>query len=652
MTFARQRKWQLVAAAVVALIVLQIVLRGTTFFPDSWNRHLANPVNDAQSWVRRNRNSNFWLHDIIRPIGDFVLARYESIRDLLLDLPWFWLPLLVFVVILRSGKWVTAAVVASGLLFVEFSGLHKEGMETVALMLFCILACVIIGTPLGVWAGLNPKVERLMRPVLDAMQSLPVTFYLVPSVLLFGIKQVPAAIATIIFGLPPMIRIVALGIRQVPPASVEAGLIFGSNRWQLLWKVQAPQAIKSFVTAMNQTIMLCMGMVVIGALVGAGGLGAELIDTLKLRSPGRSFLVGVAIFAVAMAFDRTTRSLVDRRRVFPIAGKLYWAVAAAALAVSYVVADATNSLGSPWKFDHSVAEPVDRLVKSIRSNFHDQLQWLNDFIVRDVVIRIRDLMGVSIAWPVLIGAVVVLAWVLRGWKFALFCLGGLVGVGLLGMWPQSLETLAQLMVAVALAILVSVPVGIFVGRRPRLEAACEPVLDALQTFPSLIYAIPFVMLFAVGYVPGILATVIYAVPPGVRLTALAIKQVSPEVLEASTTFGATPRQRLWGVHVPLAMKGIMLAFNQVIMMALSMVIIAGLIGGQGLGYESVAALTKPDTGVGVESGLALLVMAIILDRLSESVANRFDPAAAQSPQSAGTRRTRLRAQTANVVLAE
>ncbi|CAB4853617.1 unannotated protein [freshwater metagenome] len=145
---------------------------------------------------------------------------------------------------------------------------------------------------------------------------------------------------------------------------------------------------------------------------------------------------------------------------------------------------------------------------------------------------------------------------------------------------------------------------------------------------------------------------IYAVPPGVRLTALAIKQVSPEVLEASTTFGATPRQRLWGVHVPLAMKGIMLAFNQVIMMALSMVIIAGLIGGQGLGYESVAALTKPDTGVGVESGLALLVMAIILDRLSESVANRFDPAAVQSPQSAGTRRTRLRAQTANVVPAE
>jgi len=623
-TFVKQRKWQLVGVAFVALIVAQIVLRGTTFFPESWNRHVADPVNDFGSWVRRNRNTNFFLHDILRPLGDFVLARYESIRDLLLDLPWFWLPLFVFLVILRSGRWVSAAFVGAGLLFVEFADLHKEGMETVALMTLCILACIVIGAPLGVLAGLNPRVERFLRPFLDAMQSLPITFYLVPSVLFFGILQVPAAIATIIFGVPPMIRIVALGIREVPPASVEAGLIFGSNRWQLLWKVQAPQAVKSFVTAVNQTIMMCLGMVVIAGLVGAGGLGAELIDRLKLRSPGRSFLVGLAIFSVAMAFDRTTRSLVDRRRVFPIPTKIYWGATGTLLVLSYIVADAADGLSAPWTFDHNFVDPIDDFIKSIRSNFGDQLQWINDFIVRDVVIRLRELLGVSLAWPVLIGGVVLIAWLLRGWKFAVFTLCGLVGIGLLGMWQPALETLAQLVVAVVIAILVSVPIGIFVGRRPKLETALEPALDALQTFPSLIYAIPFVMLFAVGYLPGILATVLYAIPPGIRLTALAIKQVNPETLEAATTFGATPRQRLWGVHVPLATKGIMLALNQVIMMALSMVIIAGLIGGQGLGFKSIEALTKPDFGVGVESGLALLVMAIILDRLSESLANRFD----------------------------
>jgi len=243
--------------------------------------------------------------------------------------------------------------------------------------------------------------------------------------------------------------------------------------------------------------------------------------------------------------------------------------------------------------------------------------------VRDVVIRMRDILGESLAWPVLIGIVVVVALLLRGWWFAGFCAVGLYAIGVLGMWQPALVTLAQVVVAVLVAVVVSVPFGIFVGRRPRLEAALEPALDALQTFPSLIYAIPFVMIFQVGFLPAILATVLYAIPPGIRLTALAIKQVSPETLEASTTFGATPRQRLWGVHVPLAMRGIMLALNQVVLMAMSMVIIGSMIGGQGLGFETVEALTKPDTGVGVESGLALLVMAIILDRLSESAADLF-----------------------------
>ncbi len=151
-----------------------------------------------------------------------------------------------------------------------------------------------------------------------------------------------------------------------------------------------------------------------------------------------------------------------------------------------------------------------------------------------------------------------------------------------------------------IAVVIAVPIGIFVGRRPREQALWSRSLDALQTLPSLIYAIPFVMIFAVGYVPGILATVLYAIPPGIRLTALAIKQVNPETLEAASTFGATNRQRLWGVHVPLALKGIALGVNQLIMMSMSMMIIAGLVGGGGLGFEAVSALIKQDSGHGAE----------------------------------------------------
>ncbi len=624
MTFVRRWQWYILGGGAAVLGIAQVLLRGTTIFPESSEWDVAKTVNRLQSWVRRNRNTNWFLHGLMRPIGDFVLNTYESLRDLLLALPWFWLPLMVLLVIIRSGRWITALVVSGGLVYLELAGLHREGMETIALMTFCILACIVIGFPLGIWAGLNPRVEKILRPILDAAQSLPVTFYLVPSLLVFGILQTPAAIATVVFGVPPMIRITALGIRGVPEASVEAGVIFGSSRWQLLWKVQAPQAIRSFVTATNQTIMMCLGMVVLAGLIGAGGLGAELIDTMKLRSPGRSLLVGLAIFAVAMAFDRTTRSLVDRSRALPVASRTYWLGSAAVLGAAWLIARLADAKSAPWKFDHGIVSPIDDFVTWIRDHFADQLQWFNDFIVRDIVIRLRDLLGTSVAWPVLIGIVVIVALLLRGWLFAGFCAVGLAGIGFLGMWAPALETLAQIVVAVIIAILVSVPIGIFVGRRPRLEAVLEPALDALQTFPSLIYAIPFVLLFSVGYLPAILATVLYAIPPGVRLTALAIKQVPAETLEASTTFGATPRQRLWGIQVPLAMRGMMLAVNQVIMMSLSMVIIGGLVGGQGLGYQTVAALTKPDTGVGVESGLALLVMAIILDRLSESAADLFE----------------------------
>ncbi len=159
----------------------------------------------------RNRNTNSVLANVLRPIGDFVIAFYESLRDLLLDLPWFWLPLMVLLCIARSGRWLAAVGASGRLFFIEVAGLHEPGMETIALMLICVVLSVAIGAPLGIWAGLNPKVERRMRPVLDALQSIPTTVYLVLRGLFFGIKQTPAAIATVIFAIPPMIRITALG---------------------------------------------------------------------------------------------------------------------------------------------------------------------------------------------------------------------------------------------------------------------------------------------------------------------------------------------------------------------------------------------------------------------------------------------------------
>ena len=261
----------------------------------------------------------------------------------------------------------------------------------------------------------------------------------------------------------------------------------------------------------------------------------------------------------------------------------------------------------------------------IRDHFDGVTRPLNDFLVRDILVRTRNFLGLSVAWPVLVLATAALCWWAKGWKLSLFAVVGLLAIGYTGMWAYSIDTLTQTIMAVVVAIAIAVPAGIWSGRSPRVERLLSPVLDALQTIPSLIYAIPFVMIFTVSAVPGILASVLYAIPPGIRITALGIKGVQEEAIEAAQTFGASRRQVLWGVRVPLAMPTIVLAINQVIMMVLAMVIIAGMVGGGALGFKAVEALTRGNTGLGIEVGIAVVVIATLLDRLTQAAAERVQP---------------------------
>jgi glycine betaine/proline transport system permease protein len=179
----------------------------------------------------------------------------------------------------------------------------------------------------------------------------------------------------------------------------------------------------------------------------------------------------------------------------------------------------------------------------------------------------------------------------------------------------------QVLLASVIAVAVALPLGIAVGQRPRLERAVGPLLDALQTVPSLIYTIPFVMIFAVSVVPGgILASALYAIPAGIRVAALGLRELPQAPLEAATSFGATKRQRLWGVALPLARPALLLAVNQVIMMVLSMVVIAGMTGAGALGYEAVKALTLNRAGIGAQVGVSIVILAMLLDRVTERAA--------------------------------
>ncbi|MEU8256595.1 ABC transporter permease subunit [Micromonospora inaquosa] len=222
-----------------------------------------------------------------------------------------------------------------------------------------------------------------------------------------------------------------------------------------------------------------------------------------------------------------------------------------------------------------------------------------------------------------------LGWWLRGWKFAI---GTAVGLGLVaGMpyWEETMSTLAQVLVASTLALLMAIPLGVLVAENRRASAVARPVLDLMQTMPAFVYLIPAIFFFGIGTVPGVLATLVFSMPPGVRLTALGLRQVDKEIVQAAESFGAPPWMVLLRTKLPLALPTIMTGVNQVIMLALSMVVIAGMVGAGGLGKVIMFALSQIEVGSGFEGGIAVVILAVVLDRLTDSAGDRFPSARAQ-----------------------
>jgi glycine betaine/proline transport system permease protein len=468
-----------------------------------------------------------------------------------------------------------------------------------------------------------------LRPLLDAMQTVPATVYLIPIVLLFGIGKVPAAIATVVYALPPMIRLTSLGVQQVPRSAIEAGQMFGATKRQILARIQLPLAVPSIVAGINQTVMMALGIVVIATLVGAGGLGQEINQTVRQLSPGRGVVVSLAVVAVAFVLDRVSMALISQPGTSSVkTSRKLFVGSLAAVVLATLIGRLAGWHEFPISYGTSFADPIDTAVNWFRDTFSFATRPFNDFIVRDVLLRAQKLLNNSLSWQMIVVAAMALSYVVAGWKMAVTTAVGILAIGLTGRWTDSVDTLTQTIVAVALSIVIALPIGVWLGRRPRIESALSPILDSLQTIPPLIYAIPFVMIFTVGPVPGVVAAVVYAIPPGIRLTSLGIRQVNQESIEAATTFGATDRQVLWGVRIPLAMPSIILAINQMVMMVLAMAIIAGMVGGGGLGYRSIEALTGPNKGLGAEVGLAIVIMATILDRLTQATARRLQAPAA------------------------
>ena len=269
----------------------------------------------------------------------------------------------------------------------------------------------------------------------------------------------------------------------------------------------------------------------------------------------------------------------------------------------------------------AIRKSLDATYREFSRSYGDNIEAFFDPLLTFLIWFEKLLLG-SPWWAVILGVTLLVYVASRSWKLSLSVVLALLAIGYFGMWDNTMRTLSIITVCTLLSIALGIPIGILMARSERTQAVVTPMLDIMQTMPAFVYLIPVVMLLGIGKIPGVIAVVIYAIPPVIRLTNLGIRLVDKEVLEAATAYGASPMQRLFGVQLPLASPTIMAGINQTIMMALAMVVIASMIGVKGLGQPVLKSITNQYFTLGLFNGLAIVALAIIFDRVSQAYAKR------------------------------
>ncbi|MGZ9929468.1 ABC transporter permease subunit [Streptomyces sp. NC-S4] len=626
-----QHRGRLIGVCAALALVLGWVFLGAGNWPAPLSVDLSGPLERTSDWIIDNRDGHPLFLYFLGHVSNLVVLAVRAVYLVLLALGWAGVTAAAALLAWRVAGVRLALTSLAAFCVCGLLGMWVPTMQTLALMVVAVAASVLLGGLLGLAAGLSDRMHRILRPVLDTMQVLPAFAYLLPVVLVFGIGVPAAVLATVVYAAPPMARLTALGLRDADAGVVEAATSLGATGRQRLLTARLPLARKELLLGVNQSIMMALGMAVIASVIGAGGLGDRVYQALASVDVGAALAAGVPIVLLAIALDRVTAAAGERIGGAPAdRSALRWAVAALVTGAVAVGARLLDRLSWPDAWTVDIAGPVNEAVDWMTAHLYSGVplvggtaDWAGHFTTW-VLNPLRDGLQWLPWWTVLL-TVGVLALLIGTWRTAATAVLAMAAIGVLGVWDPALDTLSQVLAAVAVTLLLGIALGVAAARSTRLGRALRPVLDVFQTMPQFVYLIPVVALFGVGRAPAAAAAVVYALPAVVRITAQGVRAVDPGALESARSMGATGRQQLLQVQLPLARPALLLAVNQGVVLVLAVVVIGGLVGGGALGYDAVFGLAQGDLATGLVAGAAIVCLGLVLDRVTQPTGRR-DPA--------------------------
>lgn len=536
-------------------------------------------------------------------------------------IPWSAIAAMAAVVGYYLGGWRMALLAGGTFVWTAMIGQWDIAMQTMSVLVVAAPLAFVIGLVLGITAWKSPGFDAVLRPVLAVLQTLPFFTYLLPAVIFFKVGPTAGAVATTVYAIPPMILMTTLGLQKVSPEVVEAGKMSGCTRWQMLRHVYIPAARTEILVGVNQVIMLCLAMVVLTAFIGMPGLGAKLLAMMGSFKIGRSFEIGVTIVLLAVTLDRMSKAWVVKLPEHFERGTPFWIrhkfllMAIGAFVGFTLIAQFVPILSEVGrKQSWSQGKEIDTLIKNflaidlVQSITNSIRYVLNIWVLnplRDFMLSIP-----TVAFVLLVSAAALLV---AGRREAVLAAVFFGLVALTGWWDRSVITLYSVLAAVSIALLLGVPIGIVAARKEKTANAVLLACDTAQTFPSFIYLIPAIMLFGITATSVVMSILIFSMVPLVRYTIEGLRNVPDEMTEAADMAGATRMQKLWNVQLPLALPTMAVGFNQAIMFAFFMVIIAAFIGTQDLGQELQRTLAGTDLGKNFVLGICVTLMALTFD---------------------------------------